>query len=299
MFVGLSIERLKSFLEVANAGGFAKAAKGNPVRQSQLNRQVSALEGALAGRKLVERRGRGIVLTAAGERLATVVREMMVGFHDVARGEGVEPLRFTLGAGDSLLQWWVVPRIGAIAKPMPRAVPSLVSLSSVDVVTRLLDGRLDFGLVRAAEVPRELRSKPLIALEYALYVPTKLRAKVPSDDVAALLRAIPLAIQSSEPELNERILATARKVGATQPALQCETFPQACAAVRSGRYAALLPTIVESELRAREVVEVTLPGLGRFDAKLHLAWHVRTTRRSASFARLAGELEQCLRSDEE
>jgi hypothetical protein len=69
--------------------------------------------------------------------------------------------------------------------------------------------------------------------------------------------------------------------------------------VRSGRYAALLPTIVESELRARDVVEVMLPGLGRLSAMLHLAWHPRTTRRSAHFDRLTSALEECLRWEDE
>lgn len=295
---GLSITRLVSFRQIAEVGSFARAAPDDPVRQSQLSRQVGDLERHF-GKALVERSGRGIRVTAAGERLAAVVRELEKGLDDVRSEEANAPLPYSFGAGDSLLQWWVVPRIGEVAKQVPRAVASLVSLSSADVVARLLDARLDFGLVRASEVPKELESRPLFALEYALYVPRKLRAKAPSDDVATMLTIVPLALQSSEEELNERILATARKVGAAQPALVCETFPQACSAVRSGRYAALLPTIVESELPARDVVEVKLPGLGRFSAKLHLAWHPRTTRRTAGFERLAEVLEECLRREEE
>ena len=36
---GLSLERLRSFLAVAEAGSIAKAAKGDPTRQSQFSRQ--------------------------------------------------------------------------------------------------------------------------------------------------------------------------------------------------------------------------------------------------------------------
>jgi DNA-binding transcriptional LysR family regulator len=295
---GLSITRLDSFLEVVEAGSFARAAPDNPVRQSQMSRQVGELE-TYFGRPLLERRGRGIAVTAAGRRLAAVVRELKKGFEDVRREETDATLPFTFGAGDSLLQWFVIPRIAEVSRHVPHACPSLVSLASADVVAELLEGRLDFGLVRAKEVPRALASKPLLSLEYALYVPRKLRARAPSEDVAALLSRVPLALQSSEPELNARILAIGQNVGAALPALKCETFPQACSAVRSGRYAALLPTIVESELPAREVVEVALPGLGRFSAKLYLAWHPRTTLRRAGFERLAAVLQECLRREDD
>lgn len=41
---GLSLERLRSFCLVAEAGGVTKAAKGDAARQSQFSRQVKELE---------------------------------------------------------------------------------------------------------------------------------------------------------------------------------------------------------------------------------------------------------------
>ena len=41
---GLSLERLKTFIEVVEARGFTAAAKGDPTRQSQYSRQVRELE---------------------------------------------------------------------------------------------------------------------------------------------------------------------------------------------------------------------------------------------------------------
>jgi DNA-binding transcriptional LysR family regulator len=294
MIQGVSLERLESFLNVADSGGFAAAAPGNPVRQSQLNRQVRELEEAFGGGRLVERRGRGIVLTAAGERLAAVIREMRAGFEDVARGEEDAPLRFTFGAGDSVLQWWVVPRIADLGRLAKRALPRLITLSSPDVVRQLEDGRLDFGLVRASEVPPGLASRSLGEIHYALYVPRRLMPKPAPDDVGVLLASLPLALQHSEPELNDRLRALASRRGALEAALDCETFPQACRAVRSGRYAAVLPTIVDVELPHREIEEVKHPQLSRFSMRLHLAWHPRTTRRSDRHAALATALETLL-----
>src|SRR5262249_14003214 len=99
---GLSLDRLRSFLAVADAGAIARAAPGDPVRQSQLSRQIGELE-QFFGHGLVERRGRGLALTRAGEHLAVTVRELIAGLHDVAAVAEDAPIAAALGAGDSLL----------------------------------------------------------------------------------------------------------------------------------------------------------------------------------------------------
>jgi DNA-binding transcriptional LysR family regulator len=294
---GLSITRLASFLEVVDRGGFAAAAPGNPVRQSQLSRQVADLE-AHFGRPLVERRGRGIVITPAGRELAAVARALHNGLADVRAAGADAPMPYSFGAGDSLLHWLVVPRIASVTADVPRAVATLTSLASVDVARGLVDARLDFGLVRADEVPTGLASRPLGTLRHALFVPRVLHTKTREDDLAALVTALPLALQQSEPSLNARFFAQLGVRSPPAPALACETFPQACTAVRTGRYAALLPTIARVDLGPRDVVEVPLPHPGRLAAKLHLAWHPRTTARNAAFARLATSLERHLRLEQ-
>ena len=41
---GLSLDRLRTFLRVAEAGNLAKAAKGDATQQSQFSRQIKELE---------------------------------------------------------------------------------------------------------------------------------------------------------------------------------------------------------------------------------------------------------------
>jgi len=41
---GLSLERLRSFMLMANAGSIAKAVPQDPTRQSQISRQIKELE---------------------------------------------------------------------------------------------------------------------------------------------------------------------------------------------------------------------------------------------------------------
>ena len=295
---GLSLARLEAFLKVVEHGSIAHAAKKVGMQPSQLSRQVGELAEHF-GKALVERRGRGIVVTAAGEQLAVVTRVFLRDL-EALRAAGAEgPVPYTLGAGDSLLQWWVVPRISAVAKEVPRSVATLTSLASEDVVARLKDGRLDFGLVRADDLKPGLESRPLRSLEYALYAPRKLLAAAHTDDVAKLLCTLPLALQQSDEKLNDWLQDAAKKRGTLHVTLACETFPQAYRAMLTGRYAALLPTLADDTFSSKEFVELTVPGFKRHSAKVVLAWHKRTTERSTELARVATALEQCLAGEDE
>src|SRR5215470_15842414 len=124
---GLSLDRLRAFLAVADAGSIARVAPSDATRQSQLSRQIGELEDYF-GQALVERRGRGLVLTAAGEQLAATVREAFAGLREVVAHGAAQPVTATLGAGDSMLNGWLIPVLPAL--PVSLVV---VALDGADV----------------------------------------------------------------------------------------------------------------------------------------------------------------------
>ena len=136
---GLSLDRLSSFLQIADAGGLARAAPGDPIRQSQLSRQLKDLESALE-QPLFLRTGRGMDLTAAGASLARVIRELGQGLTDVAAAEQ-GPVRVALGAGDSVLQWLVLPRLGQLGPAVKGVELELGALGSDGVANALREHR--------------------------------------------------------------------------------------------------------------------------------------------------------------
>ena len=126
---GLSLDRLRALLAVADAGGIARAAPGDATRQSQLSRQLGELERAL-GVRLTARDGRARVLTAAGRELASAARDLVRRLEDVrAHGANAE-LQLTLGAGDGVLSWWVVPAVAAM-KRRARGMSAAKALATV------------------------------------------------------------------------------------------------------------------------------------------------------------------------
>ncbi len=66
-------------------------------------------------------------------------------FRAECRTEGVD---YTIAAGDSLIQWLVIPRVAAISGKFPDVRFATSNLRTNDIVQQLVDGRVDFGVIR-------------------------------------------------------------------------------------------------------------------------------------------------------
>src|SRR5690606_37888125 len=114
------LNALRAFEAAARLGSLAAAAAELHVTHGAVSRQVKTLEDAL-GTAVFTRQGRGLALTAAGQRLA-----------EAAAG-AFEPLRRTwtglrhptaaaalvLGCPGSLLARWMIPRMERLAADLP------------------------------------------------------------------------------------------------------------------------------------------------------------------------------------
>lgn len=271
---GLSLERLSTFLAVADAGSFAAAAPGNPVLQSQMSRQVRELEDAVGG--LVERSRRGITLTPAGHHLARVVRELAQGLDDLERVKS-GTLRVRFGAGDSVIQWLVIPRLPRLSRALESIELELTALGSEDVEAELLAGNLDFGILRMKEATSgELTSAPLGQSTFEVF---RARGK----------GALPLAVATGEPA----VLAAQESLG--DVALRFDTFPRVAQAVRTGLYRGVLPAYARSVLPASEFKTERSATLDEQSSRLSLVWRKRTLTLRPGLARLRDALKTTLK----
>jgi DNA-binding transcriptional LysR family regulator len=274
---GLSLDRLRSFLEVAAAGGISRAARGDAVRQSQFSRQIGELE-AFFGIELVGRQGRGLQLTEAGKSLAAVAREQLMGLEDFRAHSAASPRTFRIGAGDSLLQWIILPRLARFQELFPRTQIQLFNLRSSDIAERLADLRLDFGLARASILRPPLKHAPAGDVRYALFIPKKLWPQGrPSEP--KLMAELPWVTLGSDGEFMSQIQTAAVTHGLElQFKLVTESFPQAARAVHTGHYAAILPLHAQSDFDASEIRVVEAKFLKKTGRKVVLAWNPRLLR---------------------
>jgi DNA-binding transcriptional LysR family regulator len=275
---GISLDRLHSFLKVADAGGIARAAGDDPVRQSQFSRQIGELE-EFFGVPLTTRQGRVLALTEAGRELAALVRSQFRGYEDFFKARSDEPIEVHLGAGDSLLTWLVVPRLEAFQQQFPRVRLKISNLRSGEIITRVAEMRLDFGLARAGLVRPPLKAHPLGRIEYRLFLPRRFQRQAAHLSPLEMLVKFPIATLGSDTEFFGSLLLSAERKGSpVNLRLVTESFPQAARAVLSGGYAGILPAHAAVDLEGAGVVALDLPFFREAARKIALVWNPRTLR---------------------
>jgi DNA-binding transcriptional LysR family regulator len=152
---------LRSFLAIVRYGGYHRAAEALHLTQPAVSRHMRQLEGQL-GQALFERRGRGVELTAYGERAADELAEVLA-VHDRAlarlQRSGVEAGPFVLGVIENLVDP-VLPDLLRVVRDQIGDRPLQLRVDrSFRIVERLARREVDAAIVvdpRDAPDPIEL-----------------------------------------------------------------------------------------------------------------------------------------------
>ena len=150
----LDLRLVRYFVAVAQTGNVTRAAERLHLSQPALSSAVKQLEGAL-GVELLERSGRGVRLTPAGELLlqrGTELLEQAAAVADEVRGRGDEEPAARLRLGMSpTARYGVGP---ALLAACAAAAPAAMLYASEDTTAALLrdvaQGRLDLAIVFCA-----------------------------------------------------------------------------------------------------------------------------------------------------
>lgn len=278
---GISLERLRVFLQIADAGSMAEAAPGDPVRQSQFSRQLRELEGAM-GAPLTERQGRRVRLNENGRRLANVLRNFANDLGALEANLTGQPLSFQLGAGMSVLDFLIAPRLAGLLKSLRAARLDLLPYRTAEAMAALDEGRLDLAVVRADAVSERHPSVSLGRLDYQLFVPKRF-GTVPAGkpgQITAWLANLPLAMVAGEGRLRGALDAAFARAG-VKPNIISETgsLLQAASLVRAGHASAILPSLMAGGMDGRVVGVAALELLKPVQRPLVLTWNQRSMER--------------------
>jgi DNA-binding transcriptional LysR family regulator len=283
---GISLERLRALVEIYDAGNIAGAAPGNAVRNSQHSRQLREL-AEYFGCELAERKGKSVRLTQDGSRLAQISHEFLKQLEDFEAICRQDRIAYTIGAGDSLIQWLVIPRIATLVDALPQIRLGTESLRTKDIVDHVVDCRIDLGLVRQTAPISGLRSAPLGRLSYCIVAPHALIAGQARPTVQDIFRNYPMAMQVSEGEFTATLNSIAKKIVPNfRPALACQSLPQVLTAVRSRRFAAVLPEIAVSDLPNNTFLNFVGEELKPLQRVVCLIWNPRVSSVRPHAARL-------------
>ena len=141
--------QVSAFLAVARAGSYAGAAEATGLSPASLHRAVGDLSIGLAQR-LVERRGRSVMLTRAGARRARAfglaLAELRAGLAELAALQGKTGARITVGAMPLSRARWLGEAIRRFRNEYPSIDIAVLEGSHAELAGPLRDGDIDLIL---------------------------------------------------------------------------------------------------------------------------------------------------------
>jgi LysR family transcriptional regulator, regulator for genes of the gallate degradation pathway len=161
----VTMAELRALIAVSDAASYVGASAATGLAQASLHRAIRDLSVALR-RSLVERRGRGLVLTEAGRRTARGFRlaraELEAGLSEIARLKGRESGRVAVGAMPLSRARLLPAAVTALHRQWPVATIEIIEGSHAELVEPLRDGALDLmiGALRDP-APADLCQMPL------------------------------------------------------------------------------------------------------------------------------------------
>jgi len=269
---GLSLDRLRSLLEVGIAGSIVKAADGDPVRQSQYSRQIKELEDFFRI-KLIERQDKGTRLTPNGRELARISRFFMLGLSNFQRGCLAGEQTFRIGASATFIPQFLLPALANPAGPRVGTRYAVEVVSDDEIERRLHDLTLDFGVITRMTMSRPLQVSALGRWRLRLWVPRKLYDREQNIRVALREKRLPLVLARKE------FAADGLKLLADhEPFLSCDSFLDAKSVLARGGAATILPDFLISAAEAKAFLTIRIPELEAWTFQFQLAWNPRLLR---------------------
>ena len=173
--VDFDLRQLEIFRKVVELESFSKAAEVVFLAQASVSERIANLENML-GLKLLDRLGRRVVPTKAGELLykhALNLLEMkriacaeMEDFLGIRRGE------IRIG-GSTIPGEYILPRVlGLFGRKNSQITVTLVIADSAEIENRVLEGRLELGVIGRKTSQRSLATSPLWQDELVIAVPS-------------------------------------------------------------------------------------------------------------------------------
>lgn len=188
----LEIRHLRSLIALAECGTLSRAADRVHLTQSALSHQLRLLEAHYHAR-LVERDGRSLKLTRAGERLVAVGREVLGQIQEAERdlarlaSQPAGSLRIALECHTCFD--WLLPIMHVFRKDWPEVTLDLVSGFHPTPLQLLDDGEADLIVGSPTKARRGVVRHPLFRFEVMAVLPTdhRLRHKryLSADDFAS------------------------------------------------------------------------------------------------------------------
>jgi len=172
--IDFSFRELEIFCKVVELGSFSKAAEAVYLVQASVSERIASLEKKV-GTRLLDRMGRKVIPTAAGELLhkhATLLLEMKETAQlEMEKFLGLEQGEISMG-GSTIPGEYILPAlISKFNKKYPYLSVKLKISDSRDIEKRVLAGQLELGVIGSKSTHPNILSQQLWEDKLVLAVP--------------------------------------------------------------------------------------------------------------------------------
>lgn len=173
--VDFDLRQLEIFCRVVELSSFSKAAEAVHLAQASVSERIATLEN-MVGAKLLDRMGRTVTRTKAGEllyqhaqRLLEMKKAACLEMQDFL---GVKEGEIRIG-GSTIPGEYILPKvIGWFSKEYPRITVTLTVADSEEIETRVLDGEFELGVIGRKSSNKNLANHELWRDELVLALPS-------------------------------------------------------------------------------------------------------------------------------
>ena len=251
----LNLGYLATFRLVIQRGSFSAAADVLGISQPAVSLQIRQLEQFLQTR-LVERTGRGIKATAAGQALLVhgerieqavdeTLRSVSAFNHDVSG-------TITLGTGATACIHLLPPLLQQLRSDYPLLRVGVTTGNTLDIVRAIEENRLDMGLVTLPVSGRALDVMPVMDEEF-VFIASQAQQAMFTDLRPAALHTLPLIAFESGSGTRALIDGWFEASGLTiAPAMQLGSIEAIKRMVRSGLGYSIVPKMAVEQKADRE-----------------------------------------------
>jgi DNA-binding transcriptional LysR family regulator len=264
----VDLRHLLTFRTVVDRGSFSQAAEELEVSQPAVSFQIRALE-KLFGERLLDRSGRRVAVTEAGDIVYRYARRMLGMEAELLRemeGLGTRIAgRLTLGSSTGPGEVLLPRLLAAFRRTHPDVAVSLVVQDTQTVCDRVLDGEMELGVVGAERAHRGLVFERLVRDEVVFITPPGHplagRASVRLED----LRGVPFLMQQQgsgvRALLEEALRARGMRMRDLDVVMELGLQQSVKAAVLDGLGTTIISRLaVEREVAAGDLVAIDIEG---------------------------------------
>lgn len=174
----MTTEQIKNFLATAEVLNFHKASSTMYIAQPALSRQIKNLEDEI-GAKLFDRTKKQIKLTAAGLFFKSEMKRVFAQLEQTKRRAGQihrgEAGEISMGHVSSAMQSVLPPFLKTIKQQCPDLKITLKESGCADMLNRIMNRELAFGVMPNVTVPNEIEEVTLYKENFVIVMPKNLK----------------------------------------------------------------------------------------------------------------------------